>query len=306
MNYVFGQELHQRHAFQSPTICRSPPSRGPGRLSRGRPVAGASPGSQSSRFPEWQRWNDYGIGLLLEGDKGSEKGELHPGRAGIRAGRTTRSRRRPAESGPRLFQGRPARRRRGRAAARRALRSARTRWTVAWLNGLVNKQNGYLDKAITEFRSILEDRYPELDRAASISARITRSSTNWARPSSNGQAGARRQAGGAFLEQAASPVREDPRSSTPRTSPPTTTSRSSTPSSATPTLAEHHRRLHERYRPDDNARDRAVAIARRQNPAADHAAQAIVIYPLQRPGAPGLNSVNLTTAADGTRWSPAR
>jgi hypothetical protein len=26
--------------------------------------------------PEWQRWNDYGIGLLLEGDKGSEKGEL--------------------------------------------------------------------------------------------------------------------------------------------------------------------------------------------------------------------------------------
>src|SRR5204862_953579 len=38
------------------------------------------------------------------------------------------------------------------------------RWTVAWLNGLVDKQNGYLDKAITEFRSILEDRYPELDK----------------------------------------------------------------------------------------------------------------------------------------------
>ena len=32
------------------------------------------------------------------------------------------------------------------------------------LNGLVNKQNGYLDKAISEFRSILEDRYPELDQ----------------------------------------------------------------------------------------------------------------------------------------------
>src|SRR3546814_17672064 len=36
------------------------------------------------------------------------------------------------------------------------------RWTVAWFNGLVHKQNGYLDKAITEFRRILEDRYPEL------------------------------------------------------------------------------------------------------------------------------------------------
>src|SRR6266699_1510896 len=30
----------------------------------------------ASSIPEWQRWNDYGIGLLLEGDKGSEKGEL--------------------------------------------------------------------------------------------------------------------------------------------------------------------------------------------------------------------------------------
>src|SRR5205085_220724 len=38
------------------------------------------------------------------------------------------------------------------------------RWTIAYFNGLVNKQNGYLDEAITEFRSILEDRYPELDQ----------------------------------------------------------------------------------------------------------------------------------------------
>ena len=30
------------------------------------------------------------------------------------------------------------------------------RWTVAWFNGLVDKQNGFFDKAIAEFRSILE------------------------------------------------------------------------------------------------------------------------------------------------------
>jgi tetratricopeptide (TPR) repeat protein len=54
--------------------------------------------------------------------------------------------------------------------------------------------------------------------------------------------------------------------------------------------AAEHRRLHERYRRDDNARDRAIAAARRRDPAADHAAQAIVIYPLQRAGAPGLTS----------------
>ena len=52
-------------------------------------------------------------------------------------------------------------------------------------------------------------------------------------------------------------------------------------------LAEEQRKLHERYRVDDNARDRAIAIERRRNPAADHAAQAIVIHSLQRPGAFG-------------------
>ena len=46
--------------------------------------------------------------------------------------------------------------------------------------------------------------------------------------------------------------------------------------------AAEHRRLHETYRTDENARDYAVAVARRNNPAADHAAEAIVIYDLQR------------------------
>ena len=65
--------------------------------------------------------------------------------------------------------------------------------------------------------------------------------------------------------------------------------------------AEHHA-LHERYRVDDNARDRAVTIARRANPAADHAAQAIVIYSLQREGAPGLEaSAAKVAAASGAR-----
>ena len=49
--------------------------------------------------------------------------------------------------------------------------------------------------------------------------------------------------------------------------------------------AEKHRKLHEKYKPDDNARDRAVARARLANPAANHAAEAVVIYDLQRPDA---------------------
>jgi hypothetical protein len=54
--------------------------------------------------------------------------------------------------------------------------------------------------------------------------------------------------------------------------------------------AAEARAAHERHRPDDNARDRAVRAARARDPAADHAAEASAIYELQRPGAPGLAS----------------
>jgi tetratricopeptide (TPR) repeat protein len=67
--------------------------------------------------------------------------------------------------------------------------------------------------------------------------------------------------------------------------------------------ADEHRKLHERYRPDDNARDRAIAAARRRDPAGDHAAQSIVIYPLQRPGAPGLSAETKSgVAKDTNQW----
>jgi hypothetical protein len=42
-----------------------------------------------------------------------------------------------------------------------------------------------------------------------------------------------------------------------------------------------HAALHSRYTPDDNARDHAIAVHRLANPAANHAAQSIVIYPLR-------------------------
>src|SRR5262249_50013527 len=61
--------------------------------------------------------------------------------------------------------------------------------------------------------------------------------------------------------------------------------------------ADEHRKLHDRYRPDPNATDRAISIHRRKNAAADHAAQSIVIYPLQRAGAPELGQRTDPTTA---------
>jgi len=46
--------------------------------------------------------------------------------------------------------------------------------------------------------------------------------------------------------------------------------------------AEKHRALYTRYKPDDNARDSTVALHRIRNPAANHAAEAVVIYDLRR------------------------
>ena len=54
--------------------------------------------------------------------------------------------------------------------------------------------------------------------------------------------------------------------------------------------AASHFELYKTYKPDDNARDLAVATARKNDPAADHAAEAIVIYDLGRGGAPELDS----------------
>ena len=53
---------------------------------------------------------------------------------------------------------------------------------------------------------------------------------------------------------------------------------------------EEHLAAHARYRRDDNAADRVIAIARRADPAADHAAEPVVIYDLQRAGAYGLSA----------------
>ena len=257
------------------------------------PIEGATAGSDlevpASTVPEWQRWNDYGIGLLLEGDKGSEKGEL------IQAAEAfSRVEGLGRPDGPlnlaRVFL-KEGRLEEATAALQRATRfePPAPRWTLAWLNGLVNKQNGYLDRAIADFRSVLEDRYPELDRRgfdfskdyevinelaqtyferAKLDRRDPERQRDWLRLAA------------AEFEKT---LRLDSENVTAHYNLALIHAQLGDESRAT-----EHRRLHERYRRDDNARDRAIAVARRRDPAADHAAQAIVIYPLQRAGAPGL------------------
>lgn len=250
-----------------------------------------------STIAPWQRWNDYGIGLLNKGDKGSEKGELiqasHAFAQVEKLGRF---------DGPvnlaRVYY------KEGRLddAVEALQRAAKfdplpPRWTVAWFSGLVNKQNGYLDKAITEFRSILEDRYPELDQRGFDFSRdyevINELGQTLFERAKMERGEANKAAREGFLRQAIERFQKT-----------LSIDAENVPAHynlaliyeqlGDSKLAAEHRALHERYRVDDNARDRAVTIARRANPAADHAAQAIVIYSLQRPGAPELETVGST------------
>jgi tetratricopeptide (TPR) repeat protein len=253
-----------------------------------------------SAVPEWQRWNDYGIGLFLKGDKGSEKGELIQA-----AGAFTRVEALGRADGPlnlaRVFfkEGRldDAVTALQRANDPKRFNPPGNRWTIAWLNGLVNKQNGFLDESIQQLTSILEDRYPELEKRGFDFSRDYEvinelGQTLFERAKMERANPARKEE---YLRAAATRFERtltiDPENLTAHYN--LGLIHAALGDSA---ASERHRKLHERYRPDDNARDRAVAIARRNNPAADHAAQAIVIYDLQHP-----DSLSLT----GTGAAPA-
>ncbi len=235
--------------------------------------------------PLWQRWNDYGIGLLRKGGKG--RGEL---RDAIAAFERVEALGRP--DGPlnlaRVYLAQGAVRDDAIAALRRAAAfdPPAPSWSVAWFSGLVNLQNGAIDEAISDFRAILEADTEEMRRRGFDFSRDVR---------------LHNELGVALFERARQergPQRresriewlDDARASFSRAlviDPENVAAHYNLglihAQLGDGEAAARHRELHARYRPDDNARDRAVAVARRADPAADHAAEAIVIYDLHRP-----------------------
>ena len=129
------------------------------------PIAGidATVEKQESKIEPWQRWNDYGIGLLLEGKAGGERGELKQAAVAFEKvealgkfhGPLNLARVYNEES---QFDD----------AVDALQRADKFRddpqypaWTAAWLNGEVNFQQNNFEEAIDNFRSALEYRTPE-------------------------------------------------------------------------------------------------------------------------------------------------
>ncbi len=290
MNYVYGTNYTKGGPF---TVTNNLPITTIAADKLTFPIEGVSVAvtNEDSKIPPWQRWNDYGIGLFTEGNTGAEKGELIQATEAFeqveRLGRADG----PVNLARVYFK--EGRLEETVAALQRAAKfdPPAPRWTVAWFSGLVDKQNGFLDKAITEFRSILEDRYPELDQRGfdfskdyEVINELGQAYYERAKMERGNPEGQR-----AFLRLAAEAFQK-------------TLDLDSENLTAHYTLAliysqlgdetkaALHRKEHEKYLPDYNAQDQAITAARRANPAADHAAQATVIYPLQRAGAPELKS----------------
>ena len=129
------------------------------------PVLGGdtAPENPAVATPEWQRWNDFGIGLLLKG-----KGELRQAAEAF-----THVEQLKRWDGPmNLARAYIVEGRLDEAVA--ALHRANAfsdaegypRWTWAWLSGDVNRQQGRLTEAIQNLRSVLNDRTKDMQQRA--------------------------------------------------------------------------------------------------------------------------------------------
>jgi tetratricopeptide (TPR) repeat protein len=249
-------------------------------------VKGQSAVPQNGTVPieEWERWNDYGIGLLLKGQQGQLRqaeqafrkveelgrpdGPINLARVYIREGLVQ-------THAPEAL---------ARAEAFAGLRARQ--WSLLWFSGIVNQQNGNYEAAIEDFLELVRGGFEQARGRGFDFSRDYRLLNELARTF--------------YLRSL-----QLPRNSVPRSE---YLERAVTwfervleldPENLTahwglkqifrmlrnPEKEALHGSLHAKYKPDDNARDRAIAIARKNDPAADHAAEAVVIYDLQRAGA---------------------
>jgi hypothetical protein len=245
------------------------------------PVAAGQAVTNAPRPVEpWERWNDFGIGLLRK--PGS--GELRQAEAAFR-----RVEELGRPDGPLNLARVYLREGRIGAEAPDALRRAAEfdppapEWSVLWFSGLVNKQNARFDEAIRDFRQIIEGGF------AQAAGRGFDFSRDYRLLNELGQVlyeRAKQERGERRREQREGLIREalamfdrvlelDPENVTAHYN-----LKLLWTELGDDARAAEHAALHATYKVDDNARDRAIAKARRAYPAANRAAEAVVIYDL--------------------------
>lgn len=276
-------------------------------------------------IPAWQRWYDYGIGLFRESDRGTGRGalrqadeafarveELEPAqdrgigalaraRLAIKEGRLDDAAALLARAGE---QGGGASEAVGLAAgdsadvanAASTLRAPssqlrapssqlRAPWTLTYFTALVDKQNGNFARAMEGFRRVLDTDFAgarERGFDFSIDTRVLNELAETALEASRLERG---EGAGLPLAREAKEALERSLEVDPEQAQAWWLMNRACEALGDSAGAAAAREQHAKYKPDENARDTAVRRAREKYPWANAAAEATVIYPLQREGA---------------------
>ena len=232
--------------------------------------------SNGSGIPEWERWNDYGIGMLLKRKRSGlrqaeyafnnvvaldrPEGHLNLGRLFLKEGRLDEAA----------------------SALERAYTSGAHPWSVAWFSGLVDKQLGNFEAAITKFEQLRSTAFEDavargfdFSRDYNLLNELANTYFELSKIA-NGEE-QRTQLLRRAIATYHGALHEDPENVPAHYGLMQAYDRLGNGESA-----EMHRIAHQKYRIDDNAKDRAVNAARQNDPAANHASEAIVIYDLHR------------------------
>lgn len=258
-------------------------------------------------IPVWQRWNDYGIGQLLKGKaelRQAEEAFVHVEQLGRFDGPLNLAR-------VYLEEGRLD-------DAVEALNRAKQLggegfpvWTWAWLAGSVARQQGFPEVAEKNLRSVLEDRTPEMEKRKfdfSLDYEVINlhGQVLFELGQKSTRVGARDEANRYYreaLQQFQKTLQIDSENITAHYN-----LQLLYAALGEKERAAEHGKLHQIYKLDDNAQGEATRLARERYPAANFAAEAVVRYPLRRPGAPGLPEQAATEAPQpviGPQTQPA-
>lgn len=236
--------------------------------------------------PQWQRWNDYGIGMLLKG-----KAELKQAAEAFTEleklkrfdGPLNLARTLVAEAGPGQLDEAAAAI--TRAAEFKEKGNTAPPWTMAWLSGMINRQQGRLEEAESNFRQVLDYRTQdtvnrEFDFSRDYEVINLLGQTIFDRALQI-RAEARVDERQGRLQEAVEVFHKTLAIDSENVDAHYNLSRLYSQLGDEVKAAEH-RDLHEKYKVDDTARGQAVSAARQKYPAADFAAEPLVIYDLQR------------------------
>lgn len=226
--------------------------------------------------PEWMRWNDYGIGLFRKRGQGQLRqaqeaferveemgrpdGPLNLTRVFLREG---------------LIQTDAPR------ALARANEMGAPQWSLLWFGAQVAERNGDYDRAVSNYRDIIKGGFEQaagrgFDFSRDYRLRNALGNALYQRALSR-RDDARTAALGEARDEYLVALSEDPENLSAHWGLFQTFR-----ALGDREKAVYHQEQHAIYKPDDNARDTAVAKARQKYPAANKAAEAVVIYDLHR------------------------